>query len=114
MKKILCLIVIITVISLSIVLAQQKTCPNCRAECKVEYKLCPFCGYKFEEPPPATGNQPGGPLIITKIEPLQGPPGSQVKISAQNVQAGNLGIYRVDFNGVTALIESIRPMVYML
>lgn len=100
-------IVTISIVTLSIVLAQQKTCPNCKAECKVEYKLCPFCGYKFEEPP-ATGNQSGGPLIITKIEPLQGPPGSQIKISAQNVQAGNLGIYRVDFNGVTALIESVQ------
>jgi len=113
MKKISLLLVIImlTVISLSIVLAQQKTCPNCKAECMTEYKLCPFCGYKFQEPAPDTGipgTQTGGQLVITKIEPLQGAPGSQVKISAQNVQAGNIGIYRVDFNGVTALIESIQ------
>jgi len=99
-------IAIISIISLSIVLAQQKTCPDCKAECKAEYKLCPFCGYKFEETAPV--QQTGGQLIITNIEPLTGPPGSKVKISAQNVQAGNLGIYRVDFNGVTSLIESIQ------
>lgn len=112
MKKtclsLLFVIAIISIISFSILLAQQKTCPNCKAECQPEYKLCPFCGYKFQEATPDTGNQAGGQLIITNIEPLQGPPGSQVKISARNVQAGNIGIYRVDFNGVTALIESIQ------